>query len=210
MNRLAVLGFVLLLGACGGSAGSGNQQTSAQTVASSSGDFTGLQKCAESGSWDHYLAAEQSKDPGQYATDKQNFDAAKSAGANDTYVAVYAADPSACGTFSSATPTGKEAQVYAIRFKDSAAASANFKSQLSQFNLSDADIENVKSAGGTVKQGSQTGLGDNSTVIEVTLGPVSVYAAAWQNKQFEVALLAIDIPVTDGESAATKINGRIK
>jgi len=212
MNRVTVLACVLLLAACGGSSGSGGgqpKQTSAETVGSNSGDFPALQKCPESGTWDHYLSAEQSKDPSQYSTDKANFDSAKAAGANDTYIAVYAGDPSVCGTFSNTSGTGKEAQVYSIRFKDTASASSNFKSQESQFHLSDSDLQNIKSAGGTVKQGSTTGLGDNSVVIEVSLGPVSVYAAAWQNKEFEVAVLSLNSPVTDGESATTKINGRI-
>src|SRR5438270_8036201 len=165
---------VLALVACGGTAGGGaaQQETTAATVASNSGDFPSMAKCPESGTWDHYLSAEQTKDPTQYTTDKKNFDDAKAAGANDTYVAFYAADSSTCGTFSNTSGQGKEAQIYAIRFKDSATATSNFKAQQSQFHLSDSDLQSVRSAGGTVKQGAATGLGDNSTVIEVSLGAV--------------------------------------
>src|SRR5438045_1829223 len=102
MNRATVLACVLVLAACGGSAGTGGaasspKPTSAETVASNSSDFSGLSKCPESGSWDTYLKAEQAKDPAQYTTDKSDWDGLKTAGANDSYIAVYADATSACG-----------------------------------------------------------------------------------------------------------------
>ncbi len=213
MNRVTVLASVLLLAACGGSSGGSGgaqQQTSAETVASSSSDFSGLQKCPESGTWENYLKAEQAKDPTQYDTDKKDLDNLNAAGANDTYVAVYAAATSDCGNFGSDTPTGKVAQIYTIRFKDSSAASANFKVNQKDFHLSDSDLQNIKTAGGTVKQGTTTGLGDNSVLVELSIAGASFYAAFWQNKNFEVAMVTFNVTASDSESATTKINGRIK
>src|SRR5206468_2771635 len=74
MNRVTALAAALLLiSACGGPSGGGGgggaQETSAETVGSNSSDFSGMQKCPESGTWDSYLKAEQEKDASQYETD---------------------------------------------------------------------------------------------------------------------------------------------
>jgi len=215
MNRIAIVAFAFLLAACGGSSSGGSgsqqqQQTSAESVASSSGDFPGLSKCPESGSWDSYLKAEQAKDPTQYSTDKGDWDGLKAAGANDSYVAVYAESSSACGNFGSDTPTGKAVDIYAVRFKDESSAAANYKASSTDFHLSDSDLQNVTAAGGKVQQGSATGLGSNSVAVELALPGTSFYIAFWQSKNFEVAMIAYNVAVTDGENAAKTVNGRIK
>jgi len=210
VNRAIGIAAILLIAACGGSSGgNGSQRTSAQTVASNSSDFSSLQKCPESGSWDHYLTAEQSKNPSQYATDKSELDSLKAAGADDTYVVVYADSSAGCGTFGAETPSGKEAEDFAIRFKDASAASASFKNDLKDFHLSDSDLTSIKSAGGTVAQGSATGLGDNSVVVSFAIAGVSFYAAFWQKNQFEVALITFNVPGADSKTASTRIDGRM-
>jgi hypothetical protein len=212
MNRITVVACVLLLAACGGSSGSGaaspSPQTSAQTVASNSGDFPGLTKCPESGSWQSYLSAEQAKDPSQYTSDKTDWDNLKAAGANDSYIAVYADSSSHCGTFG-AEPSGKVVDIYAIRFKDVNGASANFKTNQKDFHLSDTDLQNITSAGGKVSQGAATGLGANSVAVELAIAGASFYIAFWQKNNFEVAMIAYNVPVSDGKSAAQKVNDRI-
>jgi hypothetical protein len=211
MNRATVLACVLILAACGGSSGGGGnppQETSAKTVASNSSDFSGLTSCPESGSWDDYLKAEQSKDPNQYSSDKSDWDSLKAAGANDSYIAVYADESSHCGNFGN-EPSGKVVDIYAIRFKDANAASANFKTNQKDFHLSDSDLQNIKSAGGKVSQGSATGLGDNAVVVELAIAGASFYIAFWQKKNFEVAMIVYNVPVADGEAAAKKVNDRI-
>lgn len=214
MNRFVVSVCVLLLVACGGSSGgSGSQQqqqASAQSVASSSDDFPGLTKCPESGSWDSYLKAEQAKNATQYSSDKSQWDSLKAGGANDGYVAVYADQSSSCGNFGADTPSGKVANVYAVRFKDESTASASFKADQKDFHLSDSDLSSITSAGGKVQQGAATGLGANSIAVELTLAGISFYIAFWQNKNFEVAMIVYNVPVTDAENAAQKVNGRIK
>ena len=210
---MVVLACVVLLAACGGSSGGGGgapQKTSAEAVASSSSDFSGLQKCPESGTWEHYLTAEQNKNPSQYSTDKTDLDTLKAAGADDTYVAVYADVASGCGNFGADTPTGKLAEVFAIRFKDASTASANFKANLKDFHLSDSDLANIKGAGGVVGQGSATGLGDNSVVVSFAIAGVSFYVAFWQKNQFEVAMITFNVAEKDSKTAVTSIDGRMK
>src|SRR5439155_17398256 len=131
MTRLIILSCAIVLAACGGGSGPslpgvlGPQ--SAQGVAESSSDFPGLQKCPESGSYDNYLKQEQTKAPDQYQSDKTTWDDLKASGANDSYVAVYAANASDCSQFAAGTPSGKVVYVYAIRFKDSTSAAASYK-----------------------------------------------------------------------------------
>jgi hypothetical protein len=213
MIRSLVGVCAVLLVACGGSSAPGSPAAqgppSAQKVAASDSDFSGMQKCPESGSWDSYLKAEQTVDPTQYQTDKASWDDFKAAGADDSYIAVYAANTADCGKFASGTPSGKVADVFAIRFKDSASASSNFKTNSKDFHLSDSDVANLKAAGGTIQQGAATGLGDNAISVSIALGGASVYVAFWQKKQFEVALFSFNLPTADGAAVTKKINERI-
>ncbi len=181
---------------------------SAQNVAQNSSDFPGLSKCPESGSYDDYLKQEQTKAPDQYQSDKTTWDDLKASGANDSYVAVYAASASDCSQFAAGTPSGKVAYVYAIRFKDSSSASASYKASAKDFHLDSSQVTQLQAAGATVTQGTATGLGDNSIVLSIDIAGVAVYVALWQNKGFEVATVAFN-EATDAPIAATKINGRI-
>jgi hypothetical protein len=170
-----------------------------------------LQRCPQSGSWEDHLKAEQTNNPTQYATDKSGLDALKAGGADDTYVAVYGDSAASCSSYNSqAPPSGKVVNVYAIRFKDESAASANYKTNTKNFHLSDSDLPNLKAAGGTVSQGAATGLGDNSVVVSITLQGAAIYTALWQNKEFEVAFVAANVPAADAEAGTKKINGRIR
>ena len=215
MRRFLVLAFAAsILAACGGGSNPSAPATpsppSAQSVASSSSDFTGIHACAESGSYDAYLTAEKTKGSDQYTKDSQDWSNLKAGGANDGYVAVYAENATDCGQFGSGTPTGKAATVIAFRFKDATSASASYKSETSTFHMTDADVATIKAAGGTVEQGTATGLGVNSILVTIGIGTTTVYAAVWQNKEFVVAVLVYNLPLTDGASAATKVNGRIR
>src|SRR2546421_3842438 len=213
MKRLFVVACsATVLAACGGG-GSGPSlgvtgPPSAQSVAQSSSDYPSLQKCSESGSYESYLKAEQTKSPDQYQTDKKTWDDLKTAGADDSYIVVYASNTADCGQFAAGTPSGKVAYVYAIRFKDTASAAASYKVTAKDFHISDSDIASLKAAGGTVQLGSATGLGDNSTVLSLDVAGLAGYLAFWENKRFEVAMVTFN-DAADAPGAVTKINGRI-
>lgn len=210
--RILVVACAAILTACGGGSGPSlpvvQGPPSAQNVAQNSSDFPGLSKCPESGSYDNYLKQEQTKAPDQYQSDKTTWDDLKASGANDSYVAVYAANASDCSQFAAGTPSGKVVYVYAIRFKDSTSAAASYKASAKDFHLDSSQVTQLQAAGATVAQGTATGLGDNSIVISLDIAGVGVYVALWQNKEFEVAMVAFN-EATDGPTAATKINGRI-
>src|SRR5260370_33655930 len=99
-----VAAAVAVLAACGGG-GSGpglpgtSGPPSAQSVASGSSDFSGLQKCPESGSYDSYLKAWQTGDPTQFQTDKKTWDHLKAGGPHDNYLTAYSEHTLDCAPF---------------------------------------------------------------------------------------------------------------
>ena len=214
MKRALLLAAVSVLAGCGapGLGGSGSiGPPSAQSLAANDSDYSGMSKCPQSGSWDDYLKAEQQSDPTNYQTDKANWDQLKASGADDGYVAAYAQDASECAIFGAAAPPkGKVTYVFVVRFKDEASAQAGYKTSAKTFHVSDADLASVKAAGGTVTQGSETGLGANSVQAYVSILGTSIFAGFWQNKRFEVADLAANTQVADSQAICKKINGRIR
>lgn len=170
------------------------------SVAQNSSDFSGVRLCGVSGTYDHYLKSEKAN--------SQAWDNLKAAGATDSYVAEYADSTSNCGQFGALT-TGQNAQVFAIRFKDSTSAAASYKNRGSLVNLTDSQIATLKNAGATVNQGAATGLGANSLVVAFSIPEGILYVALWQNKEFELALVMVNLPNIDGKTIANKINGRV-
>jgi hypothetical protein len=203
----------MLMAACGGGSGpslGAQGPPSARSVAESSSDFSGVQKCPDSGSYDAYLQAEQAKAPTRYATDKKAWDNLKATGANDSYIAVNADTTSDCNQFGSSNLQGKVGEVFAVRFEDSAKAAAAYTTSQSEFHLTDSDVAQLKAFGATVLDGTTTGFGQNSIVVKFAIANVIAYIALWQNKEFEVALVTYNLPLTAGPAAATKVNSRIR
>ena len=210
-GKILVVAVALLAAGCAGASTPGAQgPPSAQTVAQGSSDFSGVQRCGQSGSYDKYLRAEQTKAPDRYTADKKTWDDLKSAGANDSYIAAYADTASDCDQFASTTLQGKVAEVFAVRFKDSSAAESTYTTSQTQFHLTDSDVAQLKAFGATVLEGEPSGLGKNSTVVRFDIAGSTAYIALWQNKEFEVALVTYNLPLTAGPPAVSKINSRVR
>lgn len=208
--RALLLVSALLVGACVGGTGSGAQgPPSARSVAENSSDFSGVQRCPQTGSYDRYLLAERSKEPDKYASDKNSWDSLKAAGADDSYISANADSSFNCDQFGSSTFQGKVAEVFAVRFKDSATAAAAFTTSEGQFHLADPEVAQLKGYGATVLDGTSTGLGSNSIVVKFDLLGAAAYIALWQGEEFEVAMLTYNLGPTAGPAAATKVNSRI-
>lgn len=208
--RLLMAATVLMLANCGpGSTGSASGVAlgppSAKSVAHDPSDFPRLRTCPESGSADHYLTAEQSANPDQYAADKPEFDGWRSAGASDIYVVVYANAASGCGVTTPHTADGLLAHILAIEFKDASTAASSFMAQQLQFQQKGSGT----TAFGSVQQGSATGLGENSVVVSLDL-VITTYFALWQNKAFEIWLFAYGLTESQAATGAAKINRRIR
>lgn len=209
--RTLIVVSALLVAGCGGGPSLGVQgPPSAQSIAESTSDFSGMQKCPESGSYDRYLQAEQSKAPDRYATDKKTWDDLKAAGADESFIAANADSSANCAQFGSSSLQGKVAEVFAVRFKDSAKAAAEYTTSQGEFHLKDSDLAQLKAVGATVLDGTVSGLGANSIVVKFDIAGVTAYIALWQNKEFEVAMITYNLPLTAGPAAATKVNSRIR
>jgi hypothetical protein len=211
--RRLIVGCVMLVAACGGGSGPSlgvQGRPSVRSVAESSSDFSGVQKCPDSGTYDSYLRAEQANAPTRYATDKKTWDTLKAAGANDGYIAVKADTISDCDQFGSSNLQGKVGEVFAVRFQDFAKAAAAYTTSQSEFHLADSDVAQLKAFGATVLDGTATGFGQNSVVVKFAIANVTAYIGLWQNKEFEVALVTYNLPLTAGPVAATKVNSRIR
>src|SRR5256885_4273563 len=210
MRRVLVLACALTLVACGAPGIGQSSPPSAKSIAGSDSDYSGMTKCPQSGTWDEYLKAEQQSDPATYQTDKADWDQLKASGADDGYVGAYAENSSECAIFSTdSPPKGKVTYVFVIRFKDQASAEANYKTSAKDFHVSASDLADVKAAGGTVTHGSATGLGDNSLDAFVSFGGTSIFVGFWQNKRFEVALIATNTQSADSQTTSKTINSRI-
>jgi hypothetical protein len=202
-----------MLAACGGGSSSSlgvQGPPSAQSVAENSGDFSGVQRCPQSGTYDQYLQVEQTKAPARYTTDKKTWDDLKAAGADDSYIAVSADSSANCDQFGSSNFHGKVAEVFAVRFKDSTKAAAAFTTTEGEFHVTNADLAQLKAFGATVLNGTATSLGTNSIVVKFAIANVTAYIALWQNKEFEVAMVTYNLPLTVGPAASTKVNSRIR
>jgi hypothetical protein len=200
-----------MLAACGGGSSLGVQgPPSAQSVAENSSDFSGLQRCSQSGTYDKYLQAEQAKAPERYTADKKTWDDLKAAGADDSYISASADSSANCDQFGSSNFQGKVAEVFAVRFKDSTKAAAAFTTTEGEFHVTNADLAQLKAFGATVLNGTATSLGTNSIVVKFAIANVTAYIALWQNKEFEVAMVTYNLPLTVGPAAATKVNARIR
>ena len=209
--RTLLVVCALLVAACGGGTGAGAQgPPSAQSVAQNSSDFSGVQKCPDSGSYDSYLQAEQAKAPARYPTDKKAWDSLKAAGVDDSYIAVNADTPSNCDQFGSTNFQGKVAEVFALRFQDSTKAAAAYTTSQGDFHLTDSEVSQLKAFGATVLNGTATGFGQNSIVVKFAIANVTAYIALWQNKEFEVAIVTYNLPLTAGPAAAAKVNSRVR
>jgi hypothetical protein len=65
-------------------------------------------------------------------------------------------------------------------------------------------------ANGAVVEGTKTGLGANSIVLNTTILSQAFYIAVWQNKAFMVILGIINLDAATGQKVATAENKRIK
>jgi hypothetical protein len=212
MNFLRAFAAIsaLLLVACATPGGAGQQEATAKDVAADSQDFPGMQACPESGTWDQYLAALQKSDPNSYESEKQDWDDLKAAGATDGYVASYAEKPSECGRLTgNMETTGKAAYVFAVHFKDENGAKSSYKKSADTFHVSDSDVNNIKAVGGTVTEGSATGLGDNSIVVSASVAGFGLYISLWQKKKFLAAVIGLNLSAADGKAATQRVDGRI-
>src|SRR6267143_3555609 len=211
-RALIAFGLLLAVGACGPIGGPGTPAVTASTVAVQSSDLpSGLHKCDLSGDINSYLKKIQTKDPSTYSKIKSEWEAAQKNGATSADVEFYTDSTAHCASLESSgsqvgTATYKLAVNFVFQFKDQASAEKGYKSD-SIFGFSAASL---KTSQVPVVEGKDTGLGPNSIVLTIAISNQSFYVAVWQNKQFMVILVMLNVDTTAAKKAALAENGRIR
>lgn len=201
MKRAAGLLFALLaVAACAGP-GSPPPPATVQDVELHASDVPrGMVLCGASGDIDSFLKRAPSNS--DLATEiVQNWQAVKSLGVRKGVVNVYTPSKADCSNLFTSTTTASTPSVLAmtIEFKSAAAAAGAYN----QLNLG----ASLAAAGAT--QGTATGLGRSSIVVEDSATGSSIYLAAWQKARFLNFILALGIGLPASEKAAKNVNGRI-
>ena len=211
----AVSGLVLLLmvaGCQGPETVAQKKPLTAQSVTLQAKDVPSMQRCEASGDLDTVLKREKSSDPKSYESNSYQWGLWKREGATEGYLAVYGASPRDCASLSSQSsgaPTGGLVLGLVIKFKSAATAARIFETGAEFLGFGPSDISFIKSTGGIVTTGSDTGLGAQSAVGTATVSGASYYFAFWQNKTFASDFLAYNVSSADAARAVKDINGRI-
>jgi hypothetical protein len=196
---------LLILAACGFVATA--NAASASSVSVQPGDLPGgMHRCDQSGDMNTYLKNLKTKDPAAYTTTKSKWDDAKKNGATAAQVEFYSDDVANCANVSNVTSLANKLVVnFVIQFKNEASAAAGYTSG-SIFGI---DKSTLQGAGAPVVEGTKTGLGGNSIVLNSTIANQTFYIAVWQHKAFMVILGLINVDTVSGQKVADAENKRI-
>jgi hypothetical protein len=201
---------VLLVAACSSQPGTATAPTAA-SVAVQPGDLPNtMHRCSISGDINTYIESLKTKDPATYTSTKNEWADAQSKGATATQVSFYTDSDANCTNVAS-TVANLSAAAYplvvnfSVQFKDEASA-ANGYTNGQIFGIDSAMLK----ANGAVIEGTKTGLGANSIVLNTTILSQAFYIAVWQNKAFMVILGIINLDSATGQKVAAAENTRIK
>lgn len=171
----------------------------------------GMVKCSLSGDINHFIAAEQTPDPSTSKSMSTYWQDAQKAGATQAYASIYTDSNANCSTLKSPNADISTAQYklvvnFTVQYKDTKSAAAAYTNG-SIFGFSPSQL---KTAGASVLEGTQTGLSDHSIVLNTSIPPQSFYIAVWQNKAFLVILAVLNVDSTASKNVALAQNSRIK
>jgi len=180
---------------------------SAKGVVLQGRDLPSVQKCPQSDKWAGLMLSGQ---PEMLPTGMSSWPALQTAGATDAWMSLYADDVAECPLLlGNATPKGRLVYAAAIKFKSSSSAAADFATDSVNFPVAPDFSARFTAAGGMLSRGAGTGLGEHSVVATITLRGVPTYVVFWQNKNFEAVVYASNVSTSEGNAAATHMNGRI-
>jgi hypothetical protein len=211
----AVAGFALLLmvAGCQGPEGATQKKPlTAQSVTLQAKDVPDMQRCDASGDLDAVLKRQQSSDPRSYEKNSYEWGLWKREGATEGYLAVYGASASDCAALSSPSsgaPKGGLVLGLVIKFKNDAIATRIYETGAEFLGFGPNDLSFIKSTGGNVTTGSETGLGAKSAIGSATVPGATYYFAFWLNKSFQSDFLAYNVASGDAARAVKDMNGRI-
>ena len=216
-TTLAVLLALIGTAACSGSTPApAPQGPNAASVAVQTADLpSGMVKCDPSGDINKYISAEEATDPTTAKNTKNDWEEAQKNGATAASVTLYSDSTAQCAvlkkTSTDITATTHPLIVnFVIQFKDEKSASTGYKSPKKIFGFSATDLRNNTSGSQSVTEGTKTGLGANSIVLNTSVANQSFYIAVWQNKAFMVFLAILNMDGAASKKVATSENSRIK
>ena len=201
---------VLLVAACSSQPGTATAPTAA-SVAVQPGDLPNtMHRCSISGDINTYIESLKTKDPATYTSTKNEWADAQSKGATAAQVSFYTDSDANCTNVASTVANLSAAAyplvvIFSVQFKDEASA-ANGYTNGQIFGIDSAMLK----ANGAVVEGTKTGLGANSIVLNTTILSQAFYIAVWQNKAFMVILGIINLDSATGQKVADAENKRIK
>jgi hypothetical protein len=212
MTRALTSLLALLLAAACASSQPASTNPTAATVAVQPGDLPStMHRCSISGDITTYLDSLKVKDPATYTSTQNEWTDAQSKGATATYVGFYTDSDANCTNVAS-TVANLSAAAYplvvnfSIQFKDEASAADSYTNG----QIFGIDRKTLKANDVPVVEGTKTGLGPNSIVLNTTILSQSFYIAVWQNKAFMVILGIINLDAVTGQKVADAENARIK
>ncbi|HEY5033809.1 MAG TPA: hypothetical protein VIJ30_01660 [Candidatus Dormibacteraeota bacterium] len=200
---------VLLVAACSSQPGTATAPTAASVAVQPSDLPNTMHRCSISGDINTYIESLKTKDPATYTSTKNEWADAQSKGATATQVSFYTDSDANCTNVAS-TVANLSAAAYplvvnfSVQFKDEASA-ANGYTNGQIFGIDSAMLK----ANGAVVEGTKTGLGANSIVLNTTILSQAFYIAVWQNKAFMVILGIINLDAA-GQKVAAAENKRIQ
>jgi hypothetical protein len=201
---------VLLVAACSSQPGTTIASTAASVAVQPSDLPNTMHRCSISGDVNTYIESLKTKDPATYTSTKNEWADAQSKGATATQVSFYTDSDANCTNVAS-TVANLSAAAYplvvnfSVQFKDEASATNGYTNgQI--FGIDSATLK----ANGAVVEGTKTGLGPNSIVLNTTILSQAFYIAVWQNKAFMVILGIINLDAATGQKVAAAENKRIQ
>ena len=209
-RSLGSLLAVLMLAACSSQPGTTTAPTAASVAVQPADLPNTMHRCSISGDINTYIENLKAKDPATYTSTKSEWTDAQSKGATATQVSFYTDSDANCANVAS-TVANLSAAAYplvvnfSVQFKDEASA-ANGYTNGQIFGIDSAMLK----ANGAVVEGTKTGLGANSIVLNTTILSQAFYIAVWQNKAFMVILGIINLDAATGQKVAAAENKRIQ
>lgn len=207
-KAIALAAVLIVVAACGDTAPAG---PSAQSVSVQSKDLPkGMAKCDLTGGIDTFISREASPDPATSQAASTSWKDAQKNGAKAAYTAVYTDNSAHCAAIKSSS-TDISATSYplvinfVVQYKDEPSAARAYAGE-TVFQFSSAKL---RTGGQPVVEGTGTGLGKNSIVLNAPVLSQTFYIAFWQNRGFLVILYVINLDSATGKRIATAQNSRI-
>ncbi|HVC75182.1 MAG TPA: hypothetical protein VND96_01565, partial [Candidatus Micrarchaeaceae archaeon] len=197
-RALAIVVWLVVAAACGGSGTSAVTGPTASSVAVQSSDLpAGMVRCDLSGDIDSFLAKEKNQDQSTYQSTSTDWAALKNGGATAASTSFYADNSAHCTAIKSSgydigTASYKLAVNFVTQFKDEKSATSAYTND-SIFGFKTSQL---RTGGLGLAEGSATGLTANSIVISAPISNQYFYIAMWQNKTFVVILAILNVDAT--------------